>query len=647
MQGVERTDRRMRRRCCCLLILLAVAAVCAPIAVFGQERPITWKLAPARTAHGELTAKLNATIADGWYLYSQTEPAGGPVPTSIAVIGDEFKLLAGPRAPDPEHRPDRNFNIISEVYTDSVQFVLPLARNRATRDSLRVAIRFQTCTIRYCLPARTDTVFALAVVRRADISKPESHASPASAPQSPPSSPVISAPTPSAAEPELFSFLKFACITALLALLTPCVFPMIPITVGFFTRRDESAQRTEVRDASLFAAGIIGTFAALGMVVSAIFGAGNIVRLAANPWLNLVIAACFLLFALQLAGWVTVPMPSALATRLTIATAGRRDAGAILLMGAVFSLTSFTCTAPFVGTLLVLASRGDWAWPLIGLVAYATVFALPFFALALFPHTLSRLPRSGPWLASLKGVVAFVELAAVVKFVSNADLVWGWGFFTREVVLISWLGIVMALAVWLTIAAVRRSSREPAALRAGRLMMAAGSLAIAFRIATGLSGTGLGEIESYLPPPRGNALLAFDGGHDLSWRLNDFDGALAIARRTGRPILVDFTGYTCTNCRWMEANMFTRPAIRAALGRFERARLYTDGSGDPYTAQQAMEQKLFGTVALPLYAVFGPGGDPREVTFVGMSRDENEFLSFLNGEGRRSERVALAGKPAF
>jgi thiol:disulfide interchange protein len=313
----------------------------------------------------------------------------------------------------------------------------------------------------------------------------------------------------------------------------------------------------------------------------------------------------------------------------------------------VFSLTSFTCTAPFVGTLLVLASRGDWAWPLIGLAAYATVFALPFFALALFPRALSRLPRSGPWLVSLKGVVAFIELAAVVKFVSNADLVWGWGVLTRDVVLMAWFVIAISLATWLAIVALRRGSPESTALRTGRLVVAAASVAVALRVASGLSGTGLGEIESYLPPPRANVLLAFDGGHELAWRLNDFDGALAVARRTGRPILVDFTGYTCTNCRWMEANMFTRPAVRAALGRYERARLYTDGTGDRYTAQQAMEQRLFGTVALPLYAVFGPGGEPRELTFVGMSRDEGQFIDFLNTEGRRSARIALVNKPAF
>jgi thiol:disulfide interchange protein DsbD len=312
-------------------------------------------------------------------------------------------------------------------------------------------------------------------------------------------------------------------------------------------------------------------------------------------------------------------------------------------MGAVFSLTSFTCTAPFVGSLLVLSSRGDRAWPLLGLVAYATVFALPFFALALSPRLVSRLPRSGPWLASIKRIVAFLEVAAVVKFVSNADLVWGWGVLTRDVVLVLWLAIALALAGWLLFGALRRLTAPT--LRAGHLLAAAVALVAAVRIGAGLGGANLGEIESYLPPPRASVQLVSDGAHELPWHVDDFDGAVAVARRTGRPILVDFTGYTCTNCRWMETNMFTRPRVRELLGRFERVRLYTDGTRDRSREQQAMQQRLFGTVALPLYAVFGPGGDPRDLTFVGMSRDEARFLEFLKTEGRGATQVALSVNP--
>jgi thiol:disulfide interchange protein DsbD len=610
----------------------------------AQERPVTWRLSSPRAARGALIARLDATIADGWYLYSLTEPPGGPVQTTISVLGDALRLREAPAAPDPERRPDRNFNIISEVYTDSVQFALTLEHARPARDvpqPFAVAVRFQTCTNHYCLPPRTDTVVALITSRVATNANPLSAAAARAAS---PVSPAAGVPALPARDTvsgkrrpewaELPAFLWLAVTTGLLALLTPCVFPMIPITVGFFTRRGEGTRQGAARDALLFSGGIIASFTALGLTVSALLGAGNIVRLAANPWLNLVVAALFLLFALQLAGWLRVRIPYAIVTRLSVATAGRRDAGALLLMGATFSLTSFTCTAPFTGSLLVLSSRGDWLWPLLGLAAYATVFALPFFVLALFPQALGRLPRSGSWLASLKGVVAFLELAAVVKFAANADLVWGWGVLTRETVLALWLVIAVALAAWLIATAVRVQNADSRSLRGVRLALAVAVLVVAARVANGLGGAGLGEIEAYLPPPRAGLLLAYAGERELEWRLNDLGSALALAKRTGRPVLVDFTGYTCTNCRWMEANMFTRPQVRVALARFVRARLYTDGTGAVFAEQQALEQRVFGTVALPLYAVYGPDGVPAERSFVGMTRSENEFLDFLAKAGR-------------
>jgi thiol:disulfide interchange protein len=187
----------------------------------------------------------------------------------------------------------------------------------------------------------------------------------------------------------------------------------------------------------------------------------------------------------------------------------------------------------------------------------------------------------------------------------------------------------------------RSDHPEPRALRTVRVALAAVALVIAVRVANGLTGTGLGEMESYLPPPRAGLLLAYAGERELEWRLNDLGGALALAKRTGRPVLVDFTGYTCTNCRWMEANMFTRPQVRLALARFVRARLYTDGAGSLFAEQQALEQRVFGTVALPLYAVYGPDGAPAERNFVGMTRNEDEFLEFLGKAGREREIAFL------
>ncbi len=629
-----------------LFATLALVCQAAPRAALAQiERPVRWRLTVKQTAKAGIAAHIAATIPEGWYVYGMDEPAGGPVPLLVTLVGDGTRLRGAITALEPERRPDRNFNIMSLVYRDSawLNFVVDGVRG----GMLRVGVRFQTCTDRYCLPARTDTVdasvtFATAAAAAAApaakhesvlaVPAPAAVTQPAVAPEAvapavAASAPGARAPSPTAGDSAgLAAFLWLAASTGLLALLTPCVLPMVPITVGFFTRRGAEAKSGAVRDGAIFAAGIVASFAALGFGVATIFGASRIVLLAANPLLNLVVAALFLWFAVQLAGWWTVPLPSALLTRLTAAAGRGRGVGSLLLMGATFSLTSFTCTAPFVGSLLVLASRGSRMWPLLGLVAYATVFALPFFLLAVFPAAAAKLPRSGAWLSTLKGVIAFIELAAVVKFVSNAGMVWDWPFVTRSLVLWCWLAIAAALLVWLARDSVMnwRSNRlRPSAARVGGALVTALVLA---SLARGLTGEPLGEIEAYLPPPRGDS--GARAVNELAWRLNAFDESLRRASEAGVPVLVDFTGYTCTNCRWMEANLFTKPSVRSALAKFERARLYTDGDGPAYASQQQLQQRLTGSVALPYYVIVDPAGRVLG-SFLGMTRDEGEFLAFL------------------
>jgi thiol:disulfide interchange protein len=301
-------------------------------------------------------------------------------------------------------------------------------------------------------------------------------------------------------------------------------------------------------------------------------------------------------------------------------------------MGVTFAVTTFTCTAPFVGTLLVSAARGDWHWPAAGLIAFSSVFALPFLVLALVPHALSRLPKSGEWLSVMKGALAFVELGAALKFLSNADLVLGWDVFTRRTVVAAWVALGVLLAFYLAgVRIVRWRVQKPAHAYPflGLAVLAASAL-----LATGLSGRRLGEIESFLPPA-GKNLDGVAGSGELSWIMNDLDGGLAEARAHERLVLVDFTGYTCTNCRWMEANMFPRADVARELEQFVRVRLFTDGRGEPYRAQQALEQERFHTVALPLYAIVDARGTPR-ATFLGMTRDTREFVDFLAaGRGKQ------------
>jgi len=308
-----------------------------------------------------------------------------------------------------------------------------------------------------------------------------------------------------------------------------------------------------------------------------------------------------------------------------------------LLMGATFTLTSVTCTAPFVGTLLVLASRGSWATPVIGMLVYSTAFALPFVLLALLPRTVSKLPRAGKWMQTLRVMIGILEVGAAIKFVSNTDLVMGWGVFTRNVVLLLWAGLALAAAAYLAREARLGVRRQQGIVGASFAVGVA--LLVAGWLISGMNGRSLPQIEAFLPPAVPTTAAGSSANHAATWMLNDYPGALNVARSTGRPVFVDFTGYTCTNCRWMEANIFSRPDVSAELGNFVLSRLYTDGDGEMYEKQQAFQEATFGTVALPLYAVIGADGNVR-ATFSGLTRNPAEFIAFL----QRARAPAVASR---
>ena len=397
----------------------------------------------------------------------------------------------------------------------------------------------------------------------------------------------------------------------------------------------------------------------MGLATSVLVGAAGMSRFAASPWVNLAIAAMFIAFALNFFGLYEIRIPSGVLTRLDGATRDRASTGAVgsVLMGATFAVTTFTCTAPFVGTLLVLASQGQWQQPVVGLLLFSSTFAVPFFFLALAPTVLAKLPRSGGWLKSVKIVIGLVEVGAALKFVSNADLVMGWGIFSRQVVLTSWAVICGVIALYLlgrhlpvgsaragASAAATPAPTAKAPARASILAwlphpvatsLAAGFTVFGIWLGLGLDGRPLGEIEPFLPPrfedtPAGALAMAQRGEEreGLHWYQNDLDGALAAAREGGNRVFIDFTGYTCTNCRWMESNMFTIPEVAEQLERFVLARLFTDGEGEVYENQMDYQRETFGTIALPLYAVLDGEGNTIS-TFLGLTRDRQEFLDFL------------------
>jgi thiol:disulfide interchange protein DsbD len=616
---------------------LAIGLVSAGPA--AAQAPVRWSMTadPPRVSPGDtLQARVTAAIDDGWKVYALTQPAGGPFAASFKVPdGQLFSAAGAADGPLPHVAFDPNFNLETQYHEQEAAFRIPVrvaATTTAGTHVLRVIVTFQTCNERLCLPptdVALDAQVLVAAGTAAGVVAPRAAAETPPALAPPTLAVATRAPvrdvSSSTRASTLPAYVALAAAMGALSLLTPCVFPMVPITVSYFTARAGRSRGEAVRQALLYGIGIVLTFTALGFTLAVGFGASGLTALAANPWLNLAITALFLAFAVNLFGLWQATIPSRVLTAMSRAESGRGRAAGTMLMGLAFTLTSFTCTAPFLGTLLVVAAQGDWQWPLVGMFAFATVFALPFVGLALAPQLAAALPRSGPWLATIKTSMGLLELAAAVKFLSNADLVWGWRVLTREVVLGVWIAIGLVLAIYLLVSSPMGSARGSRRPRAPRLAAAATALALCLWLVGGLTGRRLGELEAFLPPAD---LAATEPDGELAWIVNDYDRALTEAQKQNRPLLIDFTGYTCTNCRWMEANMFPRPDVARELARFVRVRLYTDGRGEIYRRFQQMEQDLLGTVALPYYAVIAPDGTPA-LAFGGLTRDADEFIAFL------------------
>jgi len=575
-----------------------------------------------------VTVWIDVTLSDDWHIYSATTPPGGPLPTEIALSGVGFRQIGSVIQPDPIVEHDPNFDMNVEYYHSSVRFGLraEVLEGVAGSQTLLAEVTYMLCNASQCLPPDTHT-FKLPVEVEAGSARSQYVFAAVE------SSDVLLDGTGSVADVDraitqgLGAFLYLSFTMGLLALLTPCVFPMIPITVSFFTKQETQSRGESIAKSLDYCGGIVFTFTGLGMVLAGTLGASGAALFAANPWVNLFITAIFVAFALALFGLFEIRLPYGLVNRLNQVQGG--SYGAILVMGFTFSLTSFTCTAPFVGTLLVLTSQGTWAWPILGMLAFSTAFAFPFFFLALFPQALSSLPQSGGWLNSVKVVMGFLELAAALKFMSNVDLVWQWGIISREVFIAGWIAIFLLCAIYL-LGKIRLPNDSPLdAVGPMRLLASTGCLAFGLYLMTGLFGAPLGEWDAFFPPygSYGEIAKIRSGEPELTWG-DDYEAALAEARTTGKPVFIDFTGYACTNCRWMEANVFPEAEVRALLKQFVRVQLYTDGREAVHERNRDLQESQFGTVALPLYAIMSPDG--AEIAhFPGMTRDVEVFVRFL------------------
>ena len=449
----------------------------------------------------------------------------------------------------------------------------------------------------------------------------------------------------------LWGFLLLAVGAGLAALLTPCVFPMIPLTVSYFTKHAHDRGEA-LRMAAVYGLAIVLIFTGLGVLMALLLGAAGAQTIAANPWVNLFIAVVFIVFALSLLGLFELRLPSGLLNYFNRQSNERSGYAGVLFMGLTLTLVSFSCTAPFVGGLLAATTGGEWAYPIVGMLVFSGTFALPFIVFALFPKGLQSLPKSGSWMNAVKVVLGFVELAAALKFLSNADLVWGWGVLSRPLAIA--LTVVLFFLAGLYLLGKLPLAHEPPVQRIGtvRLLASIAFFGLSLYMLPGLLGAPLGRLDAYLPPRQGDdvSLLAAvsartsegAGAHDaFDWH-EEIDEAYAEGERVGKPVFIDFTGYTCTNCRDMEANVFPKPPVAERLREdFVLLRLYTD---DPERDEelQRYQLRLTGTVALPTYAVVHPESRRLLAQHSGMA-SPRRFAAFLE-KGIASfsdDRIAL------
>ena len=605
-------------------------------------------------------ATLRAELVPGWHLYSLNQPPP-PVKTTVTVVQESAFEAAGPvTQPTPIVAYDPSFGIDTEYFEDQVDFTVPVRVRSSTEpgaETLGVKVRFMVCSDTLCLPPRNQVLEASVQVGEGrtpaeSISADAEAASETAAAvvqEEPPDS-ASSAAAPAGGSDgipvETLGYIVFAMGMGALALLTPCVFPMIPITVSYFTKRQAVTRGQALRDASLYSLGIILTFTLLGFGLTFLFGSGGINRLAANPGVNILIAAIFIAFALSLFEVLEIRLPASWTTALDRKASTMGGITGILLMALTFSLVSFTCTVPFVGTLMVAAIQGDWLWSLVGVTSFAVVFSSPFFLLALFPSWLKSLPRSGNWLNSVKITMGFLEVAFAFKFLSNVDLVYQWELLTRPGLIAIWLAISVMILFYLL--GWFRFPHEQASDSIGvpRAFFAIFFAAISIHLIRGLIGFPLGELDAFLPPrDYGNpasvvGTTAGGAEEELEW-IDDYEAGLAGARESGKPVFIDFTGYTCTNCRWMEANVFTLPKVQERFRQYLLIRLYTDGTGPEHAENMRLEQERFGTIALPFYVVLSPG-DEVVATFPGLTRNPEQFIDFLD-RGLEANRSGRAG----
>lgn len=396
----------------------------------------------------------------------------------------------------------------------------------------------------------------------------------------------------------------------LLAIFTPCVWPIIPMTVSFFLKKGGG-----LKDAILYGVSIIVLYVGLGLLVTLLFGASALNDLSTNAVVNIFFFLLLVIFALSFFGLFEITLPDSWSTALDNKARSTGGFLSILLMAFTLVIVSFSCTGPIIGTLLVEAAGRSLLAPTIGMLGFAIALALPFSLFAMFPQWLKTAPKSGDWMTSFKVVLAFLELALSLKFLSVADLAYGWGILPRWLFIAIWILCFLGIGIYL-LWNIRNVSTTRKIIRA---IVIIPSLAFAFYLAPGLGGAPVKAISAFAPP------MEIEGREVF----NDFDEGMAYARQTGKPVIIDFTGYGCVNCRKMEAYVLDDDSVKSRLQNYVFIQLFVDDKRDGIGDRNSqIQREQFGANAQPFFVQLDPYGHSIAEPMV-FTTDPATFIQWL------------------
>lgn len=652
-------------------MLLAVIAIAASA---QMQDPVHFSVSQKKVAPNEIEVTFSGKIDAGWHVYSTALPADGPISATITTEKNEGaapKGSLGHRGKEINQY-DNMFGMNLRFFENSVTFY---QRYKLTGKTYHVKgyLEYGSCNDEMCMPP-TQVEFdfkgegpadapateekkelpAADTVAVADTTKADTAAV---APQA--TADTTGLWTPVIDELRAFDgaqsntdhswvyifFMGF--VGGLVALFTPCVWPIIPMTVSFFLKRAKDKKKG-IRDAMTYGVSIIVIYLALGLAITAIFGASSLNALATNAVFNIFFFLLLVVFALSFFGWFELTLPSSWTNKVDNKASSTSGLLSIFLMAFTLTLVSFSCTGPIIGFLLVeVSTSGSITGPAIGMLGFAVALALPFTLFAMFPTWLKQAPKSGSWMNIIKVTLGFIELAFALKFFSVADLAYGWGLLDREVFLSLWIVIFGLLGLYLIGKLKFRSDGDDnRAMPVPCIVLGMLSLAFTVYMIPGLWGAPCKAVSAFAPPMNTQDFNLYN--NEVHPRFKDYEQGMAAAKAERKPVLIDFTGFGCVNCRKMEAAVWTDPQVADKLNNdFVLISLYVDDKqpldhpieivengkkrtlrtiGDKWSY---LQRSKFGANAQPFYVIIDNEGKPLTGSY-SYDEDISHYLEFMN-----------------